>query len=93
MCLLPPQSWLYLKGSYLCCTRQMEVAFMVCAINPSIDLHSDSLELLQLQQVSSAASFPGPASAAFSPSPGSAAQAQSPSPLSPFLAEAAVGPL
>nr|XP_028566121.1 menin [Podarcis muralis] len=44
------RSWLYLKGSYLCCTRQMEVAFMVCAINPSIDLHSDSLELLQLQQ-------------------------------------------
>ncbi|XP_053134241.1 menin isoform X2 [Hemicordylus capensis] len=44
------ESWLYLKGSYLCCTRQMEVAFMVCAINPSIDLHSDSLELLQLQQ-------------------------------------------
>lgn len=29
----------------------MEVAFMVCAINPSIDLHTDSLELLQLQQV------------------------------------------
>lgn len=51
MLLLPLQSWLYLKGSYLCCTRQMEVAFMVCAINPSIDLHSDSLELLQLQQV------------------------------------------
>ncbi|XP_062821142.1 menin [Anolis carolinensis] len=44
------RSWLYLKGSCLCCTRQMEVAFMVCAINPSIDLHSDSLELLQLQQ-------------------------------------------
>uniref|UniRef100_A0A8C6X7F6 Menin n=1 Tax=Naja naja TaxID=35670 RepID=A0A8C6X7F6_NAJNA len=44
------RSWLYLKGSYLRCTRQMEVAFMVCAINPSIDLHSDSLELLQLQQ-------------------------------------------
>ncbi|XP_063002390.1 menin [Elgaria multicarinata webbii] len=44
------RSWLYLKGSCLCCTRQMEVVFMVCAINPSIDLHSDSLELLQLQQ-------------------------------------------
>uniref|UniRef100_A0A8B9DND0 Menin n=1 Tax=Anser cygnoides TaxID=8845 RepID=A0A8B9DND0_ANSCY len=44
-------SWLYLKGSYLRCTRHMEVAFMVCAINPSIDLHTDSLELLQLQQV------------------------------------------
>ncbi|XP_029141176.1 menin isoform X2 [Protobothrops mucrosquamatus] len=44
------RSWLYLKGSYLRCTRPMEVAFMVCAINPSIDLHSDSLELLQLQQ-------------------------------------------
>ncbi|NWI73057.1 MEN1 protein, partial [Dryoscopus gambensis] len=45
------QSWLYLKGSYLRCTRHMEVAFMVCAINPSIDGHTDSLELLQLQQV------------------------------------------
>lgn len=33
------------------CDRKMEVAFMVCAINPSIDLHTDSLELLQLQQV------------------------------------------
>ncbi|GAB0202014.1 hypothetical protein GRJ2_002667000 [Grus japonensis] len=44
------RSWLYLKGSYLRCTRHMEVAFMVCAINPSIDLHTDSLELLQLQQ-------------------------------------------
>uniref|UniRef100_A0A8C5X3Q1 Menin n=1 Tax=Malurus cyaneus samueli TaxID=2593467 RepID=A0A8C5X3Q1_9PASS len=43
-------SWLYLKGSYLRCTRHMEVAFMVCAINPSIDGHTDSLELLQLQQ-------------------------------------------
>lgn len=45
------QSWLYLKGSYMRCDRKMEVAFMVCAINPSIDLHTDSLELLQLQQV------------------------------------------
>ncbi|XP_027712085.1 menin isoform X2 [Vombatus ursinus] len=44
------RSWLYLKGSYLRCDRKMEVAFMVCAINPSIDLHTDSLELLQLQQ-------------------------------------------
>ncbi|EMP25835.1 Menin [Chelonia mydas] len=47
---LSSQSWLYLKGSYLRCDRHMEVAFMVCAINPSIDLHTDSLELLQLQQ-------------------------------------------
>ncbi|XP_069738726.1 menin [Phaenicophaeus curvirostris] len=44
------RSWLYLKGSYLRCTRGMEVAFMVCAINPAIDPHTDSLELLQLQQ-------------------------------------------
>nr|XP_033813286.1 menin [Geotrypetes seraphini]XP_033813288.1 menin [Geotrypetes seraphini]XP_033813289.1 menin [Geotrypetes seraphini]XP_033813290.1 menin [Geotrypetes seraphini] len=44
------RSWLYLKGYYLRCDRQMEVAFMVCAINPSIDLHTDSLELLRLQQ-------------------------------------------
>lgn len=34
------------------CNRNMEVAFMVCAINPSLDLHTDSSELLQLQQVS-----------------------------------------
>lgn len=47
----PPQSWLYLKGSYMKCDRNMEVAFMVCAINPSLDLHTDSSELLQLQQV------------------------------------------
>ena len=52
-----PKSWLYLKGSYMRCDRKMEVAFMVCAINPSIDLHTDSLELLQLQQVRCA---PGP---------------------------------
>ncbi|XP_023696145.1 menin [Paramormyrops kingsleyae] len=44
------RSWLYLKGSYLKCNRNMEVAFMVCAINPSVDLHTDSTELLQLQQ-------------------------------------------
>ncbi|XP_048449799.1 menin, partial [Rhincodon typus] len=44
------QSWLYLKGSYLKCDRKMEVALMVCAINPSIDHHTDSMELLQLQQ-------------------------------------------
>lgn len=44
------QSWLYLKGSYMKCNRNMEVAFMVCAINPSLDLHTDSSELLQLQQ-------------------------------------------
>ncbi|KAF3836757.1 hypothetical protein F7725_004221 [Dissostichus mawsoni] len=43
-------SWLYLKGSYMKCDRNMEVAFMVCAINPSLDLHTDSSELLQLQQ-------------------------------------------
>ncbi|XP_076144640.1 menin isoform X1 [Alosa pseudoharengus] len=44
------ESWLYLKGSYMKCNRNMEVAFMVCAINPSLDLHTDSTELLQLQQ-------------------------------------------
>ncbi|XP_029382186.1 menin isoform X4 [Echeneis naucrates] len=43
-------SWLYLKGSYMKCDRNMEVAFMICAINPSLDLHTDSSELLQLQQ-------------------------------------------
>lgn len=44
------RSWLYLKGSYMKCNRNMELAFMVCAINPSLDLHTDSTELLQLQQ-------------------------------------------
>uniref|UniRef100_A0A8C6TTD7 Menin n=1 Tax=Neogobius melanostomus TaxID=47308 RepID=A0A8C6TTD7_9GOBI len=44
------RSWLYLKGSYMKCDRNMEVAFMVCAINPSLDLHTDSSELLRLQQ-------------------------------------------
>nr|XP_046175270.1 menin-like [Oncorhynchus gorbuscha]XP_046175271.1 menin-like [Oncorhynchus gorbuscha] len=44
------RSWLYLKGSYMKCSRNMEVAFMVCAINPSLDLHTDSSEMLQLQQ-------------------------------------------
>ncbi|XP_068117637.1 menin [Hyperolius riggenbachi] len=44
------KSWLYLNGQFLRCDRHMEVAFMVCAINPSIDAHTDSLELLQLQQ-------------------------------------------
>ncbi|XP_029382184.1 menin isoform X2 [Echeneis naucrates] len=44
------KSWLYLKGSYMKCDRNMEVAFMICAINPSLDLHTDSSELLQLQQ-------------------------------------------
>ncbi|XP_056383423.1 menin isoform X2 [Hyla sarda] len=44
------KSWLYLNGRYLRCDRHMEVAFMVCAINPSIDTHTDSLELLQVQQ-------------------------------------------
>ncbi|XP_032833371.1 menin [Petromyzon marinus] len=42
--------WLYLNGAYLRCTRKMEVACMVAAINPSIDSHTDSLELCQLQQ-------------------------------------------
>lgn len=54
-----PKSWLYLKGSYMRCDRKMEVAFMVCAINPSIDLHTDSLELLQLQQVRCSRGAPG----------------------------------
>ncbi|KAM9301804.1 menin [Gastrophryne carolinensis] len=44
------KSWLYLNGKFLKCDRHMEVAFMVCAMNPSIDAHTDSLELLQLQQ-------------------------------------------
>uniref|UniRef100_A0A2K5EL52 Menin n=1 Tax=Aotus nancymaae TaxID=37293 RepID=A0A2K5EL52_AOTNA len=38
------------RRSYMRCDRKMEVAFMVCAISSSIDLHTDSLELLQVQQ-------------------------------------------
>lgn len=56
------QSWLYLKGSYMKCDRSMEVAFMVCAINPSLDLHTDSSELLQLQQVTARHLQTGPLS-------------------------------
>ncbi|KAI8484751.1 Menin [Branchiostoma belcheri] len=44
------KSWLYLYGFPVQCTRSMEVAAMVSAINPSIDSHTDSIEMASLQQ-------------------------------------------
>ncbi|CAH1262015.1 MEN1 [Branchiostoma lanceolatum] len=44
------KSWLYLYGYPVQCTRSMEVAAMVSAINPSIDSHTDSIEMASLQQ-------------------------------------------
>ena len=45
------QSWLYLNGHPVKCTRHMEVASMVSSINPGITNTSDSIELASLQQV------------------------------------------
>ena len=45
------QSWLYLNGYPVKCTRHMEVASMVSSINPGITNTSDSIELASLQQV------------------------------------------
>lgn len=44
------QSWLYLNGYPVKCTRHMEVASMVSSINPGITNTSDSIELASLQQ-------------------------------------------
>lgn len=43
------KSWLYLTP--VICTRQMEVAAMVTAINPAISSTADSLDMAVLQQV------------------------------------------
>jgi len=43
------KSWLYLTP--VICTRQMEVAAMVTAINPTISSTADSLDMAVLQQV------------------------------------------
>ena len=45
------QSWLYLSGYPVKCTRHMEVASMVSSINPTVTNTSDSVELANLQQV------------------------------------------
>lgn len=45
------KSWLYLNGQPVICNRHMEVAAIVSAINPSINLTVDSVEMGSLQQV------------------------------------------
>lgn len=49
LCNGPDKSWLYLTP--VVCTRQMEVAAMVTAINPAISSTADSLDIAVLQQV------------------------------------------
>ncbi|XP_071512112.1 menin-like [Diadema antillarum] len=44
------KSWLYLNGHPVICTRQMEVAALVSAINPTINSSLDSIELASMQQ-------------------------------------------
>ncbi|KAH9515108.1 Menin [Bulinus truncatus] len=44
------KSWLYLNGHPVICNRLMEVAAIVSAINPSINLTTDSIEMGALQQ-------------------------------------------
>lgn len=46
------KSWLYLNGQVVICTRDMEVAAMVSAINPAINASTTSVEMESLQQVS-----------------------------------------
>lgn len=43
-------SWLYLNGHYIECTKWMAVAALVSAMNPSINANQDSEELSILQQ-------------------------------------------
>ncbi|XP_055709384.1 menin isoform X2 [Phlebotomus papatasi] len=44
------QSWLYLCGHPVVCTRHMEVVALVLAINPSLSITSACLEVTELQQ-------------------------------------------
>ncbi|XP_041352389.1 menin-like isoform X2 [Gigantopelta aegis] len=44
------KSWLYLNGQPVVCSRQIEVAAMVSAINPTISATMDSVEMGSLQQ-------------------------------------------
>lgn len=44
------RSWLYLSGNPVVCTRSMEVAAIVSAINPSLNMTSTCLEVADLQQ-------------------------------------------
>ncbi|ELT99454.1 hypothetical protein CAPTEDRAFT_23022, partial [Capitella teleta] len=43
-------SWLYLNGCPVVCTRAMETAAIVSALNPAINASMDSLEMGRLQQ-------------------------------------------
>ena len=45
------KSWLYLNGQPVICDRATEIAAMVSAANPSINLTMDSIEMGALQQV------------------------------------------
>lgn len=42
--------WLYLNGCPVKCNRYMEVAALVSAINPSLNVNSDAKEVARLQQ-------------------------------------------
>lgn len=44
------RSWLYVNGYPVVCTRHMEVAALVSAINPSLSVSSDAVEVALLQQ-------------------------------------------
>ncbi|PSN44102.1 Menin [Blattella germanica] len=44
------RSWLYVNGCPVICTRPMEVAALVSAINPSLSATSDAMEVALLQQ-------------------------------------------
>lgn len=44
------RSWLYVNGYPVICNRHMEVAALVSAINPSLSVTSDAIEVALLQQ-------------------------------------------
>lgn len=44
------RSWLYVNNHPVVCTRSMEVAALVSAINPSLNATSDAFEVARLQQ-------------------------------------------
>lgn len=44
------RSWLYLNGHVMMCTRALEVATIVSAINPSLTVNTEVAELALLQQ-------------------------------------------
>ncbi|XP_050299452.1 menin isoform X2 [Anthonomus grandis grandis] len=44
------RSWLYVNNKPVVCTREMEVAALVSAINPSLNANVDAIEVAELQQ-------------------------------------------